>query len=296
MDIPEEQPIPKGTNRQDLISLISGLFDGAFIYEEGRVVDADAGAEELLGIESLVGREFSTLVQEDKPVESLTPGKPYEYTAAKPEDSQSDIEVVAKPIDETRYLVGLRDITQRKQAQRYLETKAKHVDFLDVIDHPIYVLDAELNYLGCNQAYADRLGLPREEILGKNYRDFHEGPQTEEFRRLVNGVIQTGEPTQYAHNSVREGGSRFYYRTLSALPQEEGSKAGVVVSATNVSSDDRLVAMCSNCHNVRDDETGDWRDVAVYLRERGANVSHGICPPCARELYPDLVDEGGNIR
>ena len=51
-----------------------------------------------------------------------------------------------------------------------------------------------------------------------------------------------------------------------------------------------LLPICANCKKIRDD-TGYWQDVAVYIRNHSeAEFSHGLCPDCAQELYPDLFD------
>ena len=48
-----------------------------------------------------------------------------------------------------------------------------------------------------------------------------------------------------------------------------------------------LLPLCSSCRRVRDDE-GYWNQIEVYLREHtDVKVSHGLCPECARRLYPD---------
>lgn len=49
-----------------------------------------------------------------------------------------------------------------------------------------------------------------------------------------------------------------------------------------------LVPICSHCKNIRDD-AGFWHNVADYMREHSeAEFSHGICPECVENLYPDL--------
>ncbi len=51
-----------------------------------------------------------------------------------------------------------------------------------------------------------------------------------------------------------------------------------------------LLPICANCKKIRDDE-GYWQDVAVYIRDHSeAEFSHGLCPDCARELFPDYYD------
>lgn len=58
-----------------------------------------------------------------------------------------------------------------------------------------------------------------------------------------------------------------------------------------------LLPMCANCKKVRDDQ-GYWQDVELYIRDHAdVDISHGICPDCFRELYPDfadIVDEPGD--
>lgn len=49
-----------------------------------------------------------------------------------------------------------------------------------------------------------------------------------------------------------------------------------------------LLPICSSCKNVRDDN-GYWNKIETYIsRHSGADFSHGICPDCAKKLYPDI--------
>ena len=49
-----------------------------------------------------------------------------------------------------------------------------------------------------------------------------------------------------------------------------------------------LLPICANCKKIRDDE-GYWQDVALYIRDHSeAEFSHGLCPDCVQELYPDF--------
>jgi hypothetical protein len=53
-----------------------------------------------------------------------------------------------------------------------------------------------------------------------------------------------------------------------------------------------IVPICASCKKVRDDD-GFWDQVESYIAARTeAEFSHGLCPSCARSLYPDLdLDE-----
>ena len=49
-----------------------------------------------------------------------------------------------------------------------------------------------------------------------------------------------------------------------------------------------LLPICASCKKVRDD-TGYWNQIESYIRDRSdAEFSHGICPECAKNLYPEF--------
>jgi hypothetical protein len=49
-----------------------------------------------------------------------------------------------------------------------------------------------------------------------------------------------------------------------------------------------MLPICSNCKRIRD-EDGTWQDLAGYFKTRfDAHFTHGICPACKEELYPEL--------
>ena len=50
----------------------------------------------------------------------------------------------------------------------------------------------------------------------------------------------------------------------------------------------RLLPICSNCKKIRND-SGYWEQLEGYISQHSdATFSHGICPDCMQELYPDL--------
>ncbi|MCP5007198.1 MAG: response regulator [Planctomycetes bacterium] len=49
-----------------------------------------------------------------------------------------------------------------------------------------------------------------------------------------------------------------------------------------------ILPICASCKKIRDDK-GDWQHIEKYLRDHSeAEFTHGICPECAKRLYPDL--------
>ena len=51
-----------------------------------------------------------------------------------------------------------------------------------------------------------------------------------------------------------------------------------------------MLPICASCKRIRDDG-GYWNQLEKYLEEHSnAELSHSICPTCARQLYPGLRD------
>jgi hypothetical protein len=50
-----------------------------------------------------------------------------------------------------------------------------------------------------------------------------------------------------------------------------------------------FIPICASCRKMGDDQ-GYWTRLEEYLAEHSeASLTHGICPDCARQLYPELV-------
>ena len=49
-----------------------------------------------------------------------------------------------------------------------------------------------------------------------------------------------------------------------------------------------LLPLCSHCKKVRDDN-GYWNQIDAYIEEHSeVDISHSICPECAKKYYPDM--------
>ena len=55
-----------------------------------------------------------------------------------------------------------------------------------------------------------------------------------------------------------------------------------------------ILPVCASCKRIRDDK-GNWNQIEAYVRDRSeAEFSHGICPECAKKLYPEFDPYGNN--
>ena len=60
------------------------------------------------------------------------------------------------------------DVTRRRRAEEALKEQLKMTQtLLDAIPVPVFYKDANGVYTGCNQAFADFLGKPKDEIIGR---------------------------------------------------------------------------------------------------------------------------------
>ena len=49
-----------------------------------------------------------------------------------------------------------------------------------------------------------------------------------------------------------------------------------------------MLPICSSCKSIRDDD-GYWQRIEAYIQSHSeASFTHGLCPPCAQKLFPDV--------
>jgi PAS domain S-box-containing protein len=73
-----------------------------------------------------------------------------------------------------------------------------------------------------------------------------------------------------------------------ALEKEQGRLIAELQEAlANIRTMRGLLPICASCKKIRDDK-GYWQQIEAYVSEHSdAEFSHGICPDCARKLYPE---------
>ncbi|RWX51762.1 Cache domain-containing protein [Candidatus Electrothrix marina] len=80
-----------------------------------------------------------------------------------------------------------------------------------------------------------------------------------------------------------------YKDELEELVEQRTEKLQEAMSKVKVLSG--FLPICASCKKIRDDK-GYWNQIESYIREHSeADFSHGICPDCAKKLYPELYEE-----
>ena len=81
---------------------------------------------------------------------------------------------------------------------------------------------------------------------------------------------------------------RYAIERKHTLVERERLLAELQAALAEVKTLSGLIPMCANCKKIRDDQ-GYWNQVENYIAARtDASFTHGICPECAKILYPDL--------
>jgi response regulator RpfG family c-di-GMP phosphodiesterase len=56
----------------------------------------------------------------------------------------------------------------------------------------------------------------------------------------------------------------------------------------------RLLPICASCKKIRNDDDNTWQQIEDYIAgHSNIDFTHGICPECARRLYPELYQDKG---
>ena len=107
--------------------------------------------------------------------------------------------------------------------------------------------------------------------------------------RLVVTVFAMPFLYGYLHRQSTKAGNAIENRPVLAILKKVAEMENELSQARNhIDRLSRLLPICSMCKRIRDAD-GNWHEVDHYIAKHSdTEFSHGICPKCAREHYPDL--------
>jgi tetratricopeptide (TPR) repeat protein len=77
-------------------------------------------------------------------------------------------------------------------------------------------------------------------------------------------------------------------RLREAFERSERQRAELEEALESIRTLRELLPICARCKKIRNDE-GYWEQIDAYISQHSDTVfSHGLCPDCLRELYPNL--------
>lgn len=196
-----------------------------------------------------------------------------------------------------------------------LHQSAFYKHLLENIEEGIMVMDKYDRIFFVNSQMAKIAGVPREQILGRVVlRDFSEGT-LQKFRSYYLKAKESLSTVSFDSIKVITPAGRMTYQSGVLVPfvidgrfdgmictifdytqrkqaEEEREKiiAELQQALSAVKTLSGLLPICASCKKIRDDQ-GYWNQIESYIKKHsGVEFSHGICPECAKKLYPEFVN------
>ena len=221
----------------------------------------------------------------------------------------------------TLWIAIHQDITDRREAEQELnESNQMLDDITQGITESILLLSKDHKILWANKAALQQTGLPMDKLIGNYcYKATH---HTDTPCKAPNDpcpvyeLQKTGNPTLTEHIHYDRDGNRISVE-VNAYPIK--NEMGEVIRFVHVSKDiterknleqereklilelqaalvkvktlSGLLPICASCKKIKDDQ-GYWKQIESYIREHSeAEFTHGVCPECAKKLYPQYYKE-----
>jgi PAS domain S-box-containing protein len=209
---------------------------------------------------------------------------------------------------------SFRDVTQRKQAEQALQkAEAIYHALVETLPQNIFRKDLEGRFVFANQRFCATVGKELAEILHRTDFDLFPVELAKKYRSDDLEVIHNKRVLETVEEHQPTSGSRIYVQVVKTPTYDsQGQVNGVQGifwditerkrletereklitdlqdALANVKMLSGLLPICSACKKIRDDK-GYWNQLESYIAARSeAQFTHGICPDCARKLYPEL--------
>lgn len=117
---------------------------------------------------------------------------------------------------------------------------------------------------------------------------------------LLPTIIMTGaRDQQLAIEAVQKGAQDYLFkgepspasiiRTIRYAIERQRLTTELKMALDKVQLLEGMLPICASCKKIRDD-SGYWEQIETYIKRRSnVKFSHGICPDCAKKLYPKYM-------
>ena len=204
------------------------------------------------------------------------------------------------------------DITNRKRVEEALyQSEEKYRILFESSKDASYITTREGTLVEANPSLQDLFGYSEEEISDWSAKDTYLNP--DDRSRFRKAMRENGSVKDFEVNLLKKDGTVMdCLITATVRRSKEGDIAGyqgIIRDVTelkraqeereklikelqealaNVKTLSGLLPICSYCKKIRDDR-GYYHQLESYIHKRSdAEFSHGICPDCAEEHFPDF--------
>jgi len=194
-----------------------------------------------------------------------------------------------------------------------LRKSEKHYRMLmDESMDPTFSFYADGTYRYVNHAFAKGVGKTSDEIIGRKIWDVFEKDEADKRFTIVKKVFSEGKPEEIEVRVPQSAGDTFYLTTVKPILNDWKEVETVICTSKNITkrklAEDALkkerdklmkalkeiktlsglLPICASCKKIRDDK-GYWNQMEGYIQQHSdAQFSHGMCPDCAKKMYPHL--------
>ena len=216
----------------------------------------------------------------------------------KPISDLNMISHVVKKVIENKTL-----LEQNRRYRRQLEkSEARYRTITEQIVEGVLTVDGQENITFSNPAFCRMTGYTKEELLHKNLKDLVTPQSVVEISRQTLSR-QQGLTGRYEIQMIGENGQTVHLElACSPLQNDKGNYSGAIAVARDITEiidlrkkfkkflkqeenrAEHIVSICAKCKKVRG--RVDWQRIEEFFSHIA--FSHGICPSCCKELYPDI--------
>ncbi|MCK4543468.1 MAG: PAS domain S-box protein [Spirochaetales bacterium] len=178
-----------------------------------------------------------------------------------------------------------------------LEEKEYLRSLIEASLDPFVVINVNGEITDVNEATIKATGVSREELIGTDFSDYFTDPQ--KAREGYETVFREGTVKNYELIIKHTNGSLMYVLYNANVYRDRNGKiVGIFAAARDITYLKEeikvlqgILPICSRCKKIRNDENY-WEQIESYIRDHSeAEFSHGICPDCAKELYPESYNK-----